>query len=79
MNVTPVLQQRSMSLHEQLCHERTGLLTHAGEQGLLVSQALQADGELDIAGSNHVLDLKVLEGGGEAELLHDLSVLWEVW
>lgn len=34
------------------------------------NQALQSDRELDIATSNHVLNLKVQKFGGEAEFLH---------
>lgn len=50
-------------------------ITHAGEECLLVRQSLQTDGELDVAGADHILDLEVLEGGREPELLHDLGVL----
>ena len=38
-------------------------------------QALQADGELDVAGPDHVLDFEVLEFGGKAELLNNAGVL----
>ena len=37
-------------------------------------QTFQPDGELDVAGANHVLDLEVLELGGKAEFLNDTSV-----
>jgi hypothetical protein len=40
-----------------------------------IGQALQSNGKLDIARSDNVLDLKVLELGVEAELLDDAGVL----
>jgi len=39
------------------------------------SKTLQTDGELDVAGTNNVLDLEVGELGVESELLDDTSVL----
>ena len=50
-------------------------MTHAGEHGVAVGEALQADGELHIAGAHDVLHLEVLEVRGEAQLLDDLGIL----
>ena len=38
-------------------------------------QALQPDGELDVAAAHHVLDFEVQKLGWEAQLLHHAGVL----
>lgn len=38
-------------------------------------QSLQSDGETHVAAGHHVLDLKVQEAGGEAQLLYHPGVL----
>jgi hypothetical protein len=38
-------------------------------------QTFQPDGELDVAGANHVLDLEVLELGRKSEFLNNPGVL----
>lgn len=38
------------------------------------NQSFQSDGEADVTAGHHVLDLKVQEAGGEAQLLHHPSI-----
>ena len=47
----------------------------AGELRVSEDETLQPDGELDVAGSDHVLDLEILKFCGKSQLLHDPRVL----
>lgn len=59
--------------------EETCLATHfrlvAAEVSVRVRQSLQANGELDVARADNILDLELLELGLEPELLDDSRVL----
>ena len=52
--------------------EQLGLV--GAELAVREDQALEADGELDVAGADHVLDLEVFELGWESEFLDNTSV-----
>lgn len=49
--------------------------TYRAEDAVRAGQTLQADGEANVAGAHHVLDFKLLECDGKAQLLENPCVL----
>lgn len=68
-------EQHDLGLDHAIDQTREQLRLVRAEVVMLGSQTLEADGELDVARADNVLDLEVGELGIEAELLDDARIL----
>lgn len=68
-------QKNNLRLHHAVDKTREQLRLVRAEVVVAASQALQTNGELDVTGTDDVLDLEIRELRVEAELLNDTSIL----
>jgi len=68
-------EKHDFRLHHAVDKTGEQLRLVAGESVMSRGQSLQANGELDVARANDILDLEVRELGVESELLDDTGVL----
>lgn len=68
-------EQHDLGLDHTIDQTREQLRLVRAEVVMLGGQTLEADGELDVARADNVLDLEVGELGVEAELLDDARIL----